>query len=94
MAVEIAQERTEKDESGRGSDKRKAKWSDRRPDRKSDRKKSYVGGKNQKDSKRIRSIKRKSGKNTVYSVVLATFLPPRYIGIFPIIYIYFLKLFR
>jgi ATP-dependent RNA helicase DeaD len=45
VAVEIAQERKEKDESERGSDKRKAKWSDRRPERKSDRKKDYGHGK-------------------------------------------------
>jgi ATP-dependent RNA helicase DeaD len=45
VAVEIAQERKEKDESERGSDKRKAKWSDRRPERKSDRKKDDGRGK-------------------------------------------------
>jgi len=45
VAVEIAQERTEKDDSGDRSEKRKAKWSDRRPDRKSDRKKIDYQGK-------------------------------------------------
>jgi Superfamily II DNA and RNA helicases len=45
VAVEIAQERPEKDESGNRYEKRKAKWSDRRPDRKSDRKKIDYQGK-------------------------------------------------
>src|SRR5664280_403372 len=45
VAVEIAQERTEKNDSGDRSEKRKAKWSDRRPDRKSDRKKIDYQGK-------------------------------------------------
>jgi Superfamily II DNA and RNA helicases len=59
VAVEIAQERTEKDESFRGSEKRKAKWSDRRPDRKSDRKKSYVGGKKSEGFKKDKKHQKK-----------------------------------
>ncbi|MGD0342681.1 MAG: DEAD/DEAH box helicase [Bacteroidales bacterium] len=45
VAVEIAQERPEKDEAGKASGRKKAKWSDRRPDRKSARKKLEYQGK-------------------------------------------------
>jgi ATP-dependent RNA helicase DeaD len=45
VAVEVAQERTDNQRQDEGSGKRKAKWSDRRPERKSDRKKGYPRGK-------------------------------------------------
>jgi ATP-dependent RNA helicase DeaD len=59
VAVEIAQARTEKDDPERGSDKRKAKWSDRRPVRKSDRKKDYTGGKKSTGFKKDRKDHKK-----------------------------------
>jgi len=60
VAVEIAQERKEKDESERGSDKRKAKWSDRRPERKSDRKKDYGHGKRSDGFKKDKKTHKKN----------------------------------
>jgi ATP-dependent RNA helicase DeaD len=60
VAVEIAQERKEKDESERGSDKRKAKWSDRRPERKSDRKKDYGRGKRSDGFKKDKKAHKKN----------------------------------
>jgi ATP-dependent RNA helicase DeaD len=45
VAVEVAQERSDNQRQSEGSGKRKAKWSDRRPERKSDRKKGYSRGK-------------------------------------------------
>jgi ATP-dependent RNA helicase DeaD len=59
VAVEIAQEKTDKQKQGESSGKRPAKWSDRRPDkRRADRSESYKRDFN-KDKKRGKKDKKK-----------------------------------